>query len=88
MIGTMCRSQISEIFIKEHKIKLALYIIRLGDCEVACPPRKPKVVGSIPVGVDRFSGRQNHSGPLYTVGLSWTELELTPSQPRVRDFDH
>ncbi|GFW69706.1 hypothetical protein TNCV_1883501 [Trichonephila clavipes] len=29
--------------------------MRLGGCEVACPPRKPKIAGSIAAGVDRFS---------------------------------
>ncbi|GFY09632.1 hypothetical protein TNCV_381271 [Trichonephila clavipes] len=32
---------------------------QLGGLEVACPLRKPKVAGSNPAGVDRFSGCKN-----------------------------
>ncbi|GFT06550.1 hypothetical protein TNCV_3356681 [Trichonephila clavipes] len=36
---------------------------RLGGLEVAFPPRKSKVEGSIPTGVDRFSrcGNRRHA---------------------------
>ncbi|GFT39028.1 hypothetical protein TNCV_3691131 [Trichonephila clavipes] len=35
---------------------LVIFRGRLGDVQVACPPRKPRVAGSNPAGVDRFSG--------------------------------
>ncbi|GFU52594.1 transposable element Tcb2 transposase [Trichonephila clavipes] len=41
--------------------------IRLDGCEVACPPRKPKVAGSIPFGVDRYSRSENCSQASYKI---------------------
>ncbi|GFW58021.1 hypothetical protein TNCV_2741671 [Trichonephila clavipes] len=37
------------------------FLARLGDLDVECPPRKSKVAGSLPAGVDRFSGCENEA---------------------------
>ncbi|GFW04332.1 hypothetical protein TNCV_877051 [Trichonephila clavipes] len=52
-----------------------MQIRRLGDCEIPKPFRKSKVVGSIPAGVDRFSGCENRKHGIYDYGACKRYLE-------------
>ncbi|GFU12749.1 hypothetical protein TNCV_54811 [Trichonephila clavipes] len=45
----------------------ASHSLRIADLEVAWPLRMPKVVGSIPAGVNRFSRCEDHRNACYMI---------------------